>query len=95
MLIVAPDRLVLTAASGKAAKGTFILSAAGGPVSHYTITVPAAIAAKVTVSPAKGSLVDGGYVTVTVTVTSKVAVDTQLTVNPGKIAVTVLLSIKV
>ena len=43
----------------------------------------------------EGSLADGRYVTVTVTVTSKVAVDTQLRVNPGNIAVTVLLSIKV
>ena len=66
----------------------------GGPVSRYTINVPAGVAGKVAVSPAKGSLPAGGRVTVTVTVTSKVAVDTRLTVDPGVIAVTVVLTIK-
>ncbi len=45
-------------------------------------------------SPARGSLGDGGWVTVTVTVTSKVALDTRLTIEPGNLAVTVLLSVK-
>lgn len=93
-LRVAPGRVVLTSAGGKAASGTFILSAMGGPVRHYTISVPAALAGKVKVSPASGSLSAGSWVTVTVTVTSKVAVDTRLTVYPGNITVTVLLSIK-
>jgi hypothetical protein len=74
--------------------GTFLLSAFGGPVRNYTITVPASMAGKVTVSPAKGSLSASGWVTVTVTMTSKVAISTEITVNPGDITVTVLLSIK-
>jgi hypothetical protein len=52
------------------------------------------VASKVTVSPASGSLVAGGYVTVTVTVTSKVALSTALVVNPGKVGVTVTFSVK-
>jgi hypothetical protein len=66
----------------------------GGPVSNYTISVPAGVAGKVKVSPAQGSIPGGGWVSVTVTVTSKVAVDTQLTVDPGRVAVIVVLSIK-
>jgi hypothetical protein len=93
-LSVSPDKLVLTATSGKAVTGTFLLSAFGGPVRNYTITVPSSMAGKVTVSPAMGSLSASGWVTVTVTVTSKVALNTQITVNPGAITVTVVLSIK-
>jgi DNA-directed RNA polymerase specialized sigma24 family protein len=93
-LSVSPDKLVLTATSGKAVTGTFLLSAFGGPVRNYTITVPSSMAGKVTVSPAKGSLSASGWVTVTVTVTSKIALNTQITVNPGAITVTVQLSIK-
>lgn len=92
-LVVSPDKLALTAASGKAVQGTFLLSASGGP-SRYTITVPAGVASKVTVSPASGSLAKGGYVTVTVTVTSKVALSTVLVVNPGKVSVTVTFTVK-
>jgi Sigma-70 region 2 len=89
-----PAELKLTSTAGKAVSGTFILSAVGGPVRNYTISVPAGMAAKVKVSPAAGSLPGDGWVTVTVTVTSKVAVGTRLTVDPGNIAVTVALSIK-
>ena len=93
-LKVTPAALKLTSTAGKAVSGTFILSAVGGPVRNYTISVPAAMAAKVKVSPAAGSLPGDGWVTVTVTVTSKVAVNTRLTVDPGNVAVTVALSIK-
>jgi hypothetical protein len=94
ILEAVPDELVLTSTSGKATSGTFLLSAVDGPVDHYTITIPAGLAGKMTVSPATGSLGEGGWVTVTVTVTSKVALKTYVTVNPGGIKVTVLLSIK-
>ncbi len=48
-----------------------------------------------TVSPSSGSLDSAGaWVTVTVTARSKVALRTSLTVNPGKLIVTVVLSIK-
>jgi hypothetical protein len=85
---------VLVSTSGKAVSGTFLLSAVDGPVRNWSIRVPAAMAGKVTVAPAKGSLGSGGWSTITVTVTSKTALDTSLTIYPGKLTVTVLLSIK-
>ena len=92
-LLTAPDKLLLTSAKGKAASGIFLLTATGGPVSEYTIKVPAAMAGKVTVSPLRGSLPAGGYVTVTVTVTSNVALNTSVTVEPGNHIVSVTLKI--
>jgi hypothetical protein len=91
---VVPDELVLTSSGGKAVSGDFILTTVGGPVGHYAITVPASLSGKIEVSPATGSLPDGGWVTVTVTVTSKTAVKADVTVNPGRITVTVVLDIK-
>ena len=94
VLKVAPDTLALTSTGGEAASGKFVLSAVGGPVSDYVIKIPAGLSGKLTVTPATGSLADGGSVTVTVTVTSKIALNTYVTVDPGGITVTVLLSIK-
>jgi hypothetical protein len=91
---VAPDTLSLTSTAGKAVSGKFVLSAVGGPVGDYSIKVPAGMSGKLTVTPATGSLADGGSVTVTVTVTSKTALNTYVTVDPGGITVTVVLSIK-
>ena len=91
---MAPDTLALTSTGGEAASGKFVLSAVGGPVSDYVIKVPVGLSGKLTVTPATGSLADGGSVTVTVTVTSKIALNTYVTVDPGGITVTVLLSIK-
>ena len=86
-----PKELVLTAAKGKPASGTFILTAVGGPV-DFTITSPNA---KVTVSPTSGSLGSAGaWVTITVTVRSLVAVNAHLVVNPGNLTITVVFSIK-
>jgi len=95
ILRAAPARLALTAVKGKAATGTFILTAVGGPVSHYVIKVPAKLATKVAVSPSSGSLKSAGaWVGVTVTVKSRVSLHTHLTVNPGGRVITVLLTIK-
>jgi hypothetical protein len=86
---------VLTAsASGKPASGFFVLTATGGPVGHYSITVPAGVAGEVKVSPSSGSLPADGYVQVTVTVTSKVALNTHIMVDPGNLVVTVVFRIK-
>jgi DNA-directed RNA polymerase specialized sigma24 family protein len=93
-LLAAPDKLQLTAAKGKAASGFFVLTATGGPISEYTIKVPAAVAGKVTVSPSKGSLPANGYAVVPVTVTSNVALDTYVTVEPGNLTISVVLEIK-
>jgi len=85
---------VLTAVKGKTVSGVFVLTATGGPVSGYSIAVPAAAAGKVTVSPAKGSWPAGGHVTVTVTVTSNAALSTHVTVKPGNVAIQVTLKIE-
>ena len=93
-LLAAPGSLLLTAAKGKAASGFFVLTATGGPISEDTVKVPAAVAAKVTVSPSKGSLPAGGYAVVTVTVTSNVALSTYVTVEPDNLTIEVTLKIE-
>ena len=92
-LLVAPVKLVLTSVSGKTTHKSFVLTAAGGPVSHYTVQV-AAMPGRVKVSPASGSLRVNGTVTVTVTVTSKVALTTDVIVTPGKLTVAVVYKLK-
>lgn len=71
--------------------GTFTLTAKGGPV-KFVITVPAAAASGLTLSPASGSLTAGQSVTITVTTTGNGPPDfqTQLTVDPGGLTVDVL-----
>jgi hypothetical protein len=85
---------VLTSTKGKAASGLFTLTTAGGPVSHYTIKVPVAMADKVAVSPSHGSLAANKHVAVTVSVTSTVALNTHVTVDPGNLTIKVVLKIK-
>jgi hypothetical protein len=90
-LEAAPAELILVPAKGKAL-GTFVLTAVGGPVGNFSITVPPGLADRVTVTPSAGSLPSGGQVLVTVTVAGKAALEAGLTVNPGTITVTVLLA---
>ncbi len=92
-LTVSPARLALTAAAGKVARGTIILTAVDGPVTDWSIQVPTAVAGKVTLSRYSGSLASGAQAVITVSVQSKVAVDTTLTVNPGLLHVIVVLKI--
>jgi len=87
-----PGKLALTSVSGKPVSGVFMLTAAGGSIPYYTVRTGAP--ARVTVAPADGSLRDGGTVKVTVTVTSKVALTTQVTVEPGNLTVTVVYKLK-
>jgi RNA polymerase sigma factor (sigma-70 family) len=72
--------------------GTFTLTAKGGPVA-YSITAGSALAGRISVSPSAGSLAAGASVTITVSSTSLVALDGKLTVNPGGLTITVVLSI--
>jgi RNA polymerase sigma factor (sigma-70 family) len=88
-----PRTLDLVAVDGTAS-GKVTITADGGPVSDYSITVGPALAGKLSVSPSAGALAAGQSVTVTVTSTSLVALDGQLTVNPGGQTVTVLVSIR-
>ena len=91
-LSASTGKLELVSVNGTAT-GTFTLTAKGGPVSNYSITVGSTLAGSVKVSPASGSLAAGASVTITVTSTSLVALDGQLTVNPGGQQITVVLSI--
>jgi hypothetical protein len=86
-LTVSLSKLVLVAVNGHGV-GTFALTAQGGPVS-YTISAPADLA----VSPASGSLAAGASATITVTSSSLITLDEQLTINPGGYTVTVVLSV--
>jgi RNA polymerase sigma factor (sigma-70 family) len=91
-LSVSTGQLDLVAVNGTAT-GKFTLTAHGGPVSGYSVTVGSTLAGHITVSPSSGSLASGASVTITVTSASLVALDGQLTVNPGGQTITVLLSI--
>ena len=92
-LKVTPASLALAAAPGKVASGTIVLTAVGGPVTDWSITVPAGVVTKVTLSRYSGSLASGTRVVITVSVHSKVALDTYLAVNPGGLRVQVVLKI--
>jgi RNA polymerase sigma factor (sigma-70 family) len=88
-LVVSVSQLKLVVVTGLA-RGTFTITARGGPVSDYSITGGGG---QLTVSPSSGSIASGGSATITVTATSLVTLDTQLTINPGGQVVTVLLTI--
>jgi hypothetical protein len=91
-LTVSTGALDLVSVNGTAS-AKFTITASGGPVSNYSITVGSALAGELTVSPAAGSLASGGSVTVTVTTTTLVALAGELTVNPGGQTITVLVSL--
>ncbi len=87
--MLAPGHLMLTSEPGQPASGFFVLTAENGPVAQYTVQVVAK-AGKVSVAPAAGALALNGFVEVTVTVTSKTALTTQIVVEPGNLSVTVV-----
>jgi len=91
-LDVSPASLDLVSLNGTAT-GTLTLTADGGPISHYTVSVGSSVAGAISVSPSSGSLASGASVTVTVTSDSLVTVDAQITVNPGDHTVSVVLSL--
>ena len=91
-LSISTGQLDLVSVNGTAT-ARFTLTAQGGPVSRYSVTVGSTLAGHLTVSPSSGSLASGASVTITVTSTSLVALDGQLTVNPGGQAITVVLSL--
>ena len=91
-LSVSTGSLKLVSVSGTAT-GRFTLTANGGPVSAYSITAGPTLAGSISVSPSSGSLASGASVTITVTSTSLVALDGQLTVNPGGQTITVVLTV--
>jgi RNA polymerase sigma factor (sigma-70 family) len=87
-LAVSPSSVTL---SGSPATASFTITASGGTVS-YSIANPAP--GNLAVSPSGGTLAAGQSVTVSVTVSSStgLASETDLTVNPGGLTVAVLYS---
>jgi hypothetical protein len=61
----------------------------------WSIATPSSLIGTLTVSPSSGTLAAGQSVTVTVSVTSLIAVDSRLTVNPGGISVTIMVGLGV
>jgi hypothetical protein len=69
--------------------GTFQLTATGGPVDTYSVSVPSTLASNVTVTLSTTAPLAVGQV-VTVTVTANAAgLAGALTVNPGNIPITI------
>jgi RNA polymerase sigma factor (sigma-70 family) len=87
-LAVSPTTVLLSPLLG----GSLTLTASGGPVS-WSVTAPASLLGELTVSPASGTLSAGGTATVTITVAGLLSLDSQLTVEPGGQAVTVVLGL--
>jgi hypothetical protein len=90
---VSANLLVLVSILGGPPTGTLTLTAQGGPVAHYAITIPSSLLGKLTVTPSSGSLAPGQSARVTVTVVGLLSVDTRISVNPGGQSVTVLLGV--
>jgi hypothetical protein len=87
-LSVSPATVLLSPLLG----GTMTLTASGGPVS-WSIAEPASLLGELAVAPESGSLGAGASVTVAITVSGLVSLDTQLTVEPGGHVVTVVLGL--
>ena len=89
-LSVAPLQLGLGLSLGGSWTGTFTLTAVGGPVSDYHITVPVALLSDITLSRTSGSLATGQSVQITVTAVGSGLFSTAiLDVNPGGLSVAV------
>jgi hypothetical protein len=87
-LSVSPTTILLSPLTG----ASLTLTASGGPV-KWSITEPPSLIGRVRVSPTSGMLASGQSVTVTLSVNGLASVDSQLIVNPGGIAVTVVLGV--
>jgi RNA polymerase sigma factor (sigma-70 family) len=87
-LSVSPTTVLLSPLLG----GSLTLTASGGPVA-WSVSEPATLLGDVTVSPSSGTLDAGDSVTLTITVTGLLSLDSQLTVEPGGQLVTIVLGL--
>jgi hypothetical protein len=71
---------------------TLTITAENGPVS-WSISEPSSLIGKVDASPASGTLQAGQQATVTLTVDGIASVDSNLTLNPGSLSITVVLGL--
>jgi hypothetical protein len=89
-LSVSPLHLGLGLSLGGSWRGTLTLTAVGGPVSDYHVTVPAAVLQDITLSRTSGSLAAGQSVRITVTAAGGGLFSTAiLDVDPGGLSVVV------
>jgi hypothetical protein len=89
-LTVSPASLGLKLSLGGLWTGTLTLTAHGGPVSGYHLTVPVPLLQDLTLSQASGSLAAGQSVQIRVTAAGGALFSTALlTVNPGGLSVPV------
>jgi len=89
-LRVSPRTIVLSPLLG----GSITLTASGGPVT-WSITESSSLISRVSVFPSSGTLAAGQSVTVRVSVSGVLSLDSTLTVDPGGITVTVLVGLGV
>jgi RNA polymerase sigma factor (sigma-70 family) len=87
-LSVSPTTVLLSTLDGS----TLTISAVNGPVS-WSISEPSSLIGKVDAAPASGTLQAGQQATITLTVDGIASVDSNLTLNPGGISVTVVLGL--
>jgi hypothetical protein len=90
---VSPSLVVLASVLGGPATGTLTLSASSTAPAQYAVAIPSSLIGKLSVSPSSGSIAAGQSAQVTVTLNSLLSVDTQITVTPGPLSVTVLLGV--
>ena len=88
-LTVSPATVVLSALG----TGSLRLTATGGPVS-WSISAPASLLGKVTVTPSAGTLAAGASATVAISDSSLLSLDAHLTVDPGGQQVTAVLAVR-
>jgi hypothetical protein len=86
-LSVSPLQLGLGLSVGGSYTGTLTLTAVGGAVSDYHITVPAALLEDITLSRTSGSLAAGQSARITVTAAGGLFSTAILDVSPGGLSV--------
>jgi RNA polymerase sigma factor (sigma-70 family) len=90
-LQVSASTVTLTiGANGGEPQGTFTLTAENGPVSLYWLTIGDSADGALTVSPSSGTLPEGQTVTITLSLTTRESLDTQVLIEPGDASITVL-----
>jgi hypothetical protein len=90
LLAVNQTSLNFVSIRGGASTRTFVITAENGPVTGYSITVPAGLPGSLTVTPSSGSLAAGESATITATASTTAPFDTSLTLYPGGIVITVV-----
>ena len=94
-LVIAPASLTLQLSLGSLATGTVTLTAVGGPVAAYHVTVPALFQPGLSVSQASGSLAAGHSVRLTVSAAAGLLPGAVLDVAPGGATVPVSIQLGV